>query len=71
MGTCLRICIDIFDEIEFFIFKEEKTQQKASEAKEVLLYGQFPPIDKMDASISTLAACEYNSNFSFVDVLKS
>ncbi|CAF5120725.1 unnamed protein product [Rotaria magnacalcarata] len=37
---------------------EEKTQQKASDTKEVLLYGQFPPIDKMDASISTLTSCE-------------
>ncbi|CAF1078993.1 unnamed protein product [Adineta steineri] len=37
---------------------EEKTQQKPNESKEVLLYGQFPPIDKMDASISTLTACE-------------
>ena len=39
--------------------QEEKTQQKAAESKEVLLYGQFPPIDKMDASISTLVHCEY------------
>ncbi|CAF0908300.1 unnamed protein product [Didymodactylos carnosus] len=37
---------------------EEKTSQKAAEAKEVLLFGQFPPIDKMDASISTLVNCE-------------
>jgi dynein light chain 1 len=42
-----------------YFFQEERTQQKASEAKEVLLYGQFPPIDKMDASISTLVLCEY------------
>ncbi len=42
----------------FDFSQEEKSQQKPSEAKEVLLYGQFPPIDKMDASISTLAACE-------------
>ena len=38
---------------------EEKTQQKASEAKEVALYGQIPPIEKMDASLSMLSACEY------------
>ena len=31
---------------------------KASEAKEVKLYAQMPPIEKMDASLSTLSACE-------------
>lgn len=45
-----------------FALQEEKNQQKASESKEVLLYGQFPPIDKMDASISTLVACEYEQS---------
>ncbi|XP_002730787.1 dynein axonemal light chain 1-like [Saccoglossus kowalevskii] len=37
---------------------EEKTGQKASESKEVRLYMQIPPIEKMDASLSTLTACE-------------
>ncbi|OON23568.1 leucine Rich repeat-containing domain protein, partial [Opisthorchis viverrini] len=37
---------------------EEKTGQKASEAKEVKLYAQYPPIEKLDASLSTLTACE-------------
>ncbi|XP_067681715.1 dynein axonemal light chain 1-like [Haliotis asinina] len=36
---------------------EEKNEQKASEAQEVKLYGQMPPIEKMDASLSTLTCC--------------
>lgn len=37
---------------------EEKNGSKASAATEVKLYGQVPPIEKMDASLSTLASCE-------------
>uniref|UniRef100_A0A8C3RP77 Dynein axonemal light chain 1 n=1 Tax=Chelydra serpentina TaxID=8475 RepID=A0A8C3RP77_CHESE len=37
---------------------EEKNGQKASEAKEVKLYAQVPPVEKMDASLSTLGNCE-------------
>ncbi|NXP54756.1 DNAL1 protein, partial [Heliornis fulica] len=37
---------------------EEKNGQKASEAKEVKLYGQIPPVQKMDESLSTLVNCE-------------
>lgn len=37
---------------------EEKTGQKASEATEVKLCAQLPPIEKMDASLSTLVNCE-------------
>ncbi|XP_072313680.1 dynein axonemal light chain 1-like [Eucyclogobius newberryi] len=37
---------------------EEKTGEKANEAKAVKLYGQVPPIEKMDASLSTLSSCE-------------
>eukprot|EP00794_Sanderia_malayensis_P020426 gene20426-22439_t len=37
---------------------EEKNGMKAAEAKEVKLYAQMPPIEKMDASLSTLTACE-------------
>ncbi|XP_017664218.1 PREDICTED: acyl-coenzyme A thioesterase 5-like isoform X2 [Lepidothrix coronata] len=37
---------------------EEKNGQKASEAKEVKLYGQVPPVEKMDESLSTLVNCE-------------
>ncbi|KAM4690624.1 acyl-coenzyme A thioesterase 2, mitochondrial-like isoform 2-T2 [Rhinophrynus dorsalis] len=37
---------------------EEKTGQKAADAKEVKLYAQIPPIEKMDASLSTLVNCE-------------
>ncbi|XP_062503741.1 dynein axonemal light chain 1-like [Corticium candelabrum] len=35
----------------------EKTGQKASEATEVALYCQYPPLDKLDASLNTLVAC--------------
>uniref|UniRef100_A0A8C0G690 Dynein light chain 1, axonemal n=1 Tax=Chelonoidis abingdonii TaxID=106734 RepID=A0A8C0G690_CHEAB len=38
--------------------QEEKNGQKASEAKEVKLYAQIPPVEKMDASLSTLGNCE-------------
>lgn len=37
---------------------EEKNQLKASESKEIKLNVQFPPIEKMDASLSTLTSCE-------------
>ncbi|NWV31314.1 DNAL1 protein, partial [Grantiella picta] len=37
---------------------EAKNGQKASEAKEVKLYGQIPPVEKMDAALSTLVNCE-------------
>ncbi|XP_020784533.1 dynein axonemal light chain 1 [Boleophthalmus pectinirostris] len=37
---------------------EEKTGEKANEAKAVKLYGQVPPIEKMDPSLSTLSNCE-------------
>ena len=41
--------------------KEEKTEGKgkASESTRVEMYGQYPPVEKMDASLSTLTACEY------------
>ncbi|KAG7465784.1 dynein light chain 1, axonemal [Megalops cyprinoides] len=37
---------------------EEKAGEKAGEAKAVKLYAQIPPIEKMDASLSTLINCE-------------
>lgn len=37
---------------------ESKEKVKASDAKAVKLLFQIPPIDKMDASLSTLANCE-------------
>ncbi|XP_075871375.1 dynein axonemal light chain 1 isoform X2 [Nelusetta ayraudi] len=36
---------------------EEKCGEKASEAEAMLLYGQVPPIEKMDAYLSTLTCC--------------
>uniref|UniRef100_D6RHN1 Dynein, axonemal, light chain 1 n=1 Tax=Mus musculus TaxID=10090 RepID=D6RHN1_MOUSE len=41
---------------------EEKTGQKPSDAKEIKLYAQIPPIEKMDASLSTLGNCELKMN---------
>lgn len=40
------------------IVQEEKSGEKATEAKDIKLYGQIPPIDKMDASLATLTNCE-------------
>lgn len=37
---------------------EEKSGEKRSEATAVKLYGQIPPIEKMDASLSALTNCE-------------
>ncbi|CAL8271148.1 unnamed protein product [Merluccius merluccius] len=37
---------------------EEKAGEKLGEAKAVKLYGQIPPVEKMDASLSTLINCE-------------
>ncbi|XP_076328736.1 uncharacterized protein LOC143234926 [Tachypleus tridentatus] len=37
---------------------ETKSGKKAAEATELKLIGQQPPIDKLDASLSTLANCE-------------
>jgi len=34
---------------------------KATEAEKVELYGQVPPIEKMDATLSTLKACQHLS----------
>ncbi|XP_052766046.1 dynein axonemal light chain 1-like [Mya arenaria] len=40
---------------------EEHEKCKATESKKVLLYGQIPPLEKMDASLSTLINCEHLS----------
>lgn len=36
----------------------EKSGDELSEAKEIKLYGLIPPIEKMDASLSTLTNCQ-------------
>lgn len=46
------------DVLNILCVQEEKTGEKASEAKEIKLYGQIPPIEKMDAALSTLTCCE-------------
>lgn len=38
---------------------EEKNGVVAAEAEKVDLYGIFPPIEKMDATLSTLKACKH------------
>lgn len=40
------------------VLQKEKTGEEPSEAKVVKLYMQIPPIDKMDAALSTLGCCE-------------
>ena len=42
----------------YCLLQEEAEKCKACEAKKVSLYGQVPSIEKMDASLSTLVACE-------------
>lgn len=37
---------------------EEKNGCKAAESCEVKLFAQYPPVEKMDASLSTLSCCE-------------
>ncbi|OWF49993.1 dynein light chain 1, axonemal-like [Mizuhopecten yessoensis] len=37
---------------------ETKCNEKANECKHVEIIGQYPPIEKMDASLSTLSCCE-------------
>ena len=41
-----------------FRLKEEKSGQKSNESKDIRLNGVFPPIEKMDAALSTLVNCE-------------
>jgi len=40
------------------VLQEEKHGQKAPDATRVDLFAQIPPIEKMDAALSTLVACE-------------
>ncbi len=49
MCVCVCVCVCV---------QEEKSGEKVSEAKAIKLYGQVPPIEKMDASLSTLTNCE-------------
>lgn len=51
--------------------QEEKCGEKACDAKEVKLYMQLPPIEKMDASLSTLSHCEYDINTSIHNTIIS
>ena len=47
----VHVCVSSF-------LQAEKTGQDPKEATEVDLYMQLPPIEKMDASLSTIEACE-------------
>lgn len=40
---------------------EDHTKQNSAEAKEINLQFQWAPIEKMDATLSTLVKCEYDS----------
>lgn len=44
------------DAIKMF---ETLSGTKASEAEKVDLYGQIPPIEKMDSTLASLKACKY------------
>ena len=50
-GTLIIVAICVFAQAA-------KMEQDPKTATEVQLYMQLPPIEKMDASLSTLAACE-------------
>lgn len=52
LPQCVHVC-------DCVCVQEEKSGEKRSEAKAVKLYGQIPPIEKMDASLSTLTNCEW------------
>jgi len=39
-------------------FQEEKMGENSKEAKTIKLYMQLPPIEKLDATLSTLVCCE-------------
>lgn len=38
--------------------QQEKTKEDPKEATKIQLYMQLPPIEKMDATLSTLVNCE-------------
>lgn len=38
---------------------EDQTKQNPVDIKEISLQFQWPPIEKMDATLSTLVKCEY------------
>ncbi|XP_065184496.1 dynein axonemal light chain 1-like [Sycon ciliatum] len=42
-------------------WQEKNPEEKADSAKKVSLIGQLPPIEKMDATLNTLVACEHLS----------
>lgn len=39
------------------LVQEERSGRRAAEAEAVLLYAQLPPIERMDAHLSTLTCC--------------
>ncbi|KAK3092279.1 hypothetical protein FSP39_000657 [Pinctada imbricata] len=53
-GTTIKEAIQKFEQN----VPEGGTCKKASEESEVRLFGQIPPIEKMDASLSTLTCCQ-------------
>ena len=51
---CIAWCVQ--DAIKTF---ETMNGIKASEAEKVNLFGQIPPIEKMDSTLASLKACKY------------
>ena len=45
---------------------EEKSGQHAAQATEVSLIFQWPPIEKMDNSLSSLTTCEYVNTSNYI-----
>lgn len=39
---------------------EDQTKQNSTDSKEIGLQFQWPPIEKMDSTLSTLVKCEYD-----------
>lgn len=58
MGKIISTLAKLFSNHVHLELQAEKTSQDPKESTEVQLYMQLPPIEKMDASLSTLAACQ-------------
>lgn len=48
----------LVDRFPLVVFAFQLGDRKAEDLKECFLYGQLPPIDKLDQSLSTLSHCE-------------
>uniref|UniRef100_A0A3P8S3N2 Dynein axonemal light chain 1 n=1 Tax=Amphiprion percula TaxID=161767 RepID=A0A3P8S3N2_AMPPE len=48
-------------------WQEEKSGEKVSEAKAIKLYGQVPPIEKMDPSLTSLTNCKLSLSTNWIE----